>query len=136
MEQSWSSQCLHQDQVTQHHVLPRVKDPHVPEWRHQHQQHHFDAGGIDVLADVHGDSALGVEHDVVPLHLDGDIAMISFNPWWRNWFYWRKTGNRISNGILLPKWFWPTVRKICLSDREKLLKFKAEGREFEKFWDH
>ena len=27
------------------------------------------------------------------------------------------------NGILLPKMFSPTVRKICSSDREKLLKF-------------
>ena len=35
-------------------------------------------------------------------------------------------------GILLPKLFWPTVRKNCSSDREKLLKFEAEGREFEK----
>ena len=26
-------------------------------------------------------------------------------------------------GILLPKLFWPTVRKNCFSDREKLLKF-------------
>ena len=34
------------------------------------------------------------------------------------------------NGILLPKLFWPTVRKNCFSDREKLLKFEAEGREF------
>ena len=34
--------------------------------------------------------------------------------------------------ILLPKLFWPTVRKKCFSDREKLLKFEAEGREFEK----
>ena len=25
-----------------------------------------------------------------------------------------------SIGILLPKLFWPTVRKICSSDREKL----------------
>ena len=37
------------------------------------------------------------------------------------------------NGILLPKLFcceqW-TVRKKCSSDREKLLKFKAECREF------
>ena len=31
------------------------------------------------------------------------------------------------NGILLPKLFWPTVRKNCSSDREKLLKFKADG---------
>ena len=37
------------------------------------------------------------------------------------------------NGILLPKLFWPTVRKNCSSDREKLLKFEAEGREFAKF---
>ena len=37
------------------------------------------------------------------------------------------------NGILLPKLFWPTVRKNCSSDREKLLKFEAEGWEFAKF---
>ena len=36
------------------------------------------------------------------------------------------------NGILLPKLFWPTVRKNCSSDWEKLLKFEAEGREFAK----
>ena len=36
------------------------------------------------------------------------------------------------NGILLPKLFLPTVRKNCSSDREKLLKFKAESREFAK----
>ena len=35
-------------------------------------------------------------------------------------------------GILLPKLFWPTVRKKCSSDREKLLKSEAEGREFAK----
>ena len=45
--------------------------------------------------------------------------------------------NRLANpgwlkfkfGILLPKLFWPTVRKNCSSDRENLLKF-------EDFWDH
>ena len=36
------------------------------------------------------------------------------------------------NGILLPKLFWP-VRKNCSSNREKLLKFEAEGQEFAKF---
>ena len=41
---------------------------------------HFDAAGVDVFTHVHGDPALGVEHDVVPLYLDGDIAMISFAP--------------------------------------------------------
>ena len=39
----------------------------------------------------------------------------------------------LKNGILLPKLFWPTVNKNCSSDREKLLKFEAEGREFAKF---
>ena len=37
------------------------------------------------------------------------------------------------NGILMPKLFWPTVRKNCSSDREKILKFEAEVQEFEKF---
>ena len=37
------------------------------------------------------------------------------------------------NGILLPKLFWPTVRKNCSSDWEKLLKFEAEDQEFAKF---
>ena len=36
------------------------------------------------------------------------------------------------NGILLPKLFWPTVRKKCSSDWEKLLKFEGEGRKFAK----
>ena len=36
------------------------------------------------------------------------------------------------NGILLPKLFWPTLRKKCSSDGETLLKFEAEGREFAK----
>ena len=43
---------------------------------------------------------------------------------------------QIWNSILLTKLFWPTVRKNCSSDREKLLKFEAEGQEFAKFWDH
>ena len=38
------------------------------------------------------------------------------------------------NGILLPKLLRPTVRKkTCSSEREKLLKFEAEGQEFGKF---
>ena len=45
--------------------------------------------------------------------------------------YWENS----QNGILLPKLFWPTMRKNCFSDREKLLKFEAEGEgwEFSKF---
>ena len=35
---------------------------------------------------------------------------------------------QVKNGILLPKLLWPTVRKNYSSDREKLLKFDAEGR--------
>ena len=38
----------------------------------------------------------------------------------------------LENGILLPKLFRPTVRKNCSSDREKLFKFEAVGREFAK----
>ena len=44
-------------------------------------------------------------------------------------------GNRVAwrIGILLPKLFWPTVRKNCSSDQEKRLKFEAESQEFSKF---
>ena len=38
-----------------------------------------------------------------------------------------------TSGILLPKLFWPTMRKNCFSDREKLLKFEAEGQGFANF---
>ena len=41
---------------------------------------------------------------------------------------------QIRNCILLPKLFSTTVRKSCSSDREKLLKFEAEGQEFAKFF--
>ena len=48
--------------------------------------------------------------------------------------YYKKTLRLCcTNGILLPNLFWSTVRKNCSSDWEKLLKFKAEGREFAKF---
>ena len=33
---------------------------------------------------------------------------------------------------MLPKLFWPNERENCSSDREKLLKFEAEGGEFGK----
>ena len=36
------------------------------------------------------------------------------------------------NCILLPKLFCTAVRKNCPSDREKLLKFEAEDKEFAK----
>ena len=73
--------------------------------------------------------------------------------WIKNWFYTGdlqfsfnlfksngklfdfKSGTKENNfvtrsGILLPKLFWPTVRKNCSSHQEKLLKFEAEGQEF------
>ena len=46
----------------------------------------------------------------------------------------RKKTINLGIGILLPKLFWPTVRKNCSSDRKNLLKFEAEGQEFAKFF--
>ena len=36
-------------------------------------------------------------------------------------------GVMLCNGILFQKLFRPTLRKNCSSDRDKLLKFEAEG---------
>ena len=47
-------------------------------------------------------------------------------------FYTTLVDSRYVYGILLPKLFLPTARKNCSRDREKLLKFEAEGREFAK----
>ena len=44
-----------------------------------------------------------------------------------------KTRLALQNDILLPKLFLPTVRKNCSSNRERLLKLEAEGREFVNF---
>ena len=41
--------------------------------------------------------------------------------------------DKFRNGILLWKLLWSTERKNCPSEREKLLKFEAEGGEFAKF---
>ena len=38
-----------------------------------------------------------------------------------------------NNSILFPELLWLTVRRKCSSDQEKLLKFEAEGQEFENF---
>ena len=48
----------------------------------------------------------------------------------KNWEENLSKQAEILYGIFLPKLFWPTVRKNCSSDQEKLLKFEAEGREF------
>ena len=41
------------------------------------------------------------------------------------WKMYREIKIACRNCILLPKLFWPTVRKNCSSDREKLWKFEA-----------
>ena len=40
------------------------------------------------------------------------------------------------NGILFPKLFWPTVRKFCSSDREKIWTSRLKAENLQKFWDH
>ena len=50
-----------------------------------------------------------------------------------HFFIRKKTNLKKIFGILLPKLSSPSERKNCFSDREKLLKFEAEGREFEFF---
>ena len=60
--------------------------------------------------------------------------MVSKFWYWSQWWNLKEfiVDFQDPNGILLPKLFWPTVRKNCSSDRENLLKFEAEGREFAK----
>ena len=60
---------------------------------------------------------------------------IEFTSWFTHHLTttWAEANKKVHIGILLPKLFWPTVRKNCSSDREKLLKFEAEGQEFAKF---
>ena len=40
------------------------------------------------------------------------------------------------NGILLPKLFWPTVRKKCSSDQEKFLNSRLKAENSQNFWNH
>ena len=47
--------------------------------------------------------------------------LFGFNKFWN-----------IEKMVFCLKLFWPTVRKICSSDQEKLLKFEAESQEFAK----
>ena len=63
--------------------------------------------------------------------LDIIFSYLSYDCQHSKWIIMQKFSDG-GNGILLPKLFWPTVRKNCSSDREKLLKFDAEGREFAK----
>ena len=65
-----------------------------------------------------------------------EFFMLNFRTFSRHETRYFKILNTITtvvNGILLPTLFWPTVRKHCSCDQEKLLKFEAEVREFSKF---
>ena len=53
------------------------------------------------------------------------ITPVSHSDMGVKWYSW--------NGILLPKLLWPTVRKNCPIDWEKLLKFEVECWEFGNF---
>ena len=94
--------------------------------------------GYGAGAQAHANRFLALNHAARPF--SQGCTMINTQHTTRNltvtektcdFFYSRNSQSR--NGILLPKLFFPTVRKKCSSDREKLLKFKAEGQEFAKF---
>ena len=74
------------------------------------------------------ETPFGYEHKCYAEHWSVETAYnentMGWNIFWLSIFF--------GIGILLPKLFWPTVRKNCSSDREKLLKFEAEGQEFAK----
>ena len=44
--------------------------------------------------------------------------------------------SRVLNGILLPKLFWPTVRKNCSSDREIFWNSRLKAENLQNVWDH
>ena len=48
-------------------------------------------------------------------------------------FYEQNLMLSMSNGILLSKLFWPTVRKNCPSDRDIFLRYETEDRKFARF---
>ena len=40
------------------------------------------------------------------------------------------------DGILLPKLFWPTVRKNCSRDQENFWNLKLKAENLQKFWEY
>ena len=76
---------------------------------------------------------MDVLENVVQSHyievMQGGVSSKAIHNWLIHIFFY------ILNGILVPKLFWPTVRKKISSDREKFLKFEAEGN-LQKNWDH
>ena len=60
-------------------------------------------------------------------------VLVQMSSNWGLGVYGRATKNyETIEMVLLPKLFWPTVRKNCSSDWEKLLIFEAESWEFSK----
>ena len=61
-------------------------------------------------------------------------VLVQMSSNWGLGVYGRATKNyETIEMVLLPKLFWPIVRKNCSSGWEKLLIFQAEGQEFAKF---
>ena len=65
--------------------------------------------------------------------------------WWHWCWGWNcKQRDRIFSevsflneiGILLPKLFWPTVRKNCSSDQKSFWNSRLKAENFQKFWGH
>ena len=88
---------------------------------------------------------------ILQFGLFGQISAVRANLWndrkyptfWGACFMFSWTNCLVSKNIVASAQKWYFVTKIVLtycekisSDREKLLKFEAEGQEFAKFWDH
>ena len=90
------------------------------------------AQGLDQLQNKLGLS-LFEEEKGSPVNVDDDDwLMRDLSGNFFKMFYVLKQNNSFEGGnvILLPKLFQSTMRKNCYSDRERVLKFEAEGREF------
>ena len=100
---------------------------------------HYKSGQFQGLHFVTGNP-----HIIIPYHArlpklnesrpqNSDIHTVSMEK--VDWKH-QKQGELKGMVFFLSKLLWPTVRKICFRDQEKLLKFEAEGQEFANFWDH
>ena len=86
-------------------------------------------GAVTLMQTVGHDRSLVIMERADPLLLLVVLPLVPVGLIIGQMIRWEET---VRNGILLPKLFRPTVRKICSSVRVKLLKFEAEGREFAK----
>ena len=57
------------------------------------------------------------------------------NPEEKTMSYFQMTEVLTGNGILLPKLFWPTVRKNCSSDRKNSWNSRLKADNLQTFWD-